>query len=151
MTTFQSRLLWLVFAAWVSSVTMLLPFPPFTIEWLKAHNVEPPYWLIWGRWLLNLAFIVGGATAVYLARRGRHRALSVAVLFSLVYVAYWLSEYVMARSPAIEVVKLVLYQLKLGGWPTKIGVFQHQVVLPLIHLLFVAVVARGYLKPRHAI
>ena len=151
MTTFQSRLVWLVFAAWVSSVTMLLPFPPFTIEWMKAHNFEPPYWLIWGRWLLNVAFIVAGATAAYLARGGRLWALSLAVLFSLIYIAYWLSEYVTARSPAIEVVQRVLYQLKLGGWPLKIGVFQHQVVLPLIHLLFVAVMARGYLKSRDAI
>jgi hypothetical protein len=141
----------LVVLGWVSSVTMLVPWPPATMALFEAHNVELAHWAVWVRWALNAIFILGGAISAFLALRGRQRALRYAVAFSAIYIAYWLSEYVLARGPAVDVISSVMRQVRLGGLASQIVIIQHQIVLPIFHLIFIGFTAFKYGKRRYAI
>ena len=145
------KLLLLLFMAWVSSVTMLVPWPPATIAYVHAHDMHVPEWVIWFRWTLQSVFVLAGAFATFLAYRGSSTALKCAVGFSVFYIAWWLSEYFLAKSPLTESVARVVHHLKVGDTVSRLVVAQHQVVLPLLHELFLLIVLFGYGKRRVAI
>lgn len=67
------------------------------------------------------------------------------------YIAYWLSEYVLARGPAIDVISSVMRQVRLGGLAAQIVIIQHQIVLPIFHLGFIGFTALKHGKRRYAI
>lgn len=96
-------------------------------------------------------FILGGAISAFLALRGRQRALRYAVAFSAIYIAYWLSEYVLARGSALDVISSVMRQVRLGGLASQIVIIQHQIILPIFHLVFIGFTAFKYGKRRYAI
>ena len=148
----QSTLFLMVIAAWISSVTMLVPWPPIMIALFEAHfpgEIAP--WVVWGRWILNLAFIVGGALSTLLLLRGHRRALKYALGFSATYVAYWLSEYAFVHGTVLDVILAIERQWERGGLGSRIVILQHQVALPLIHLAFLACAGFYCYKRRYAI
>jgi hypothetical protein len=140
----HTKLLLLLFAAWVSCITMLVPWPPVTIAYIHAHDMRVPDWGIWFRWLLHTAFVLGGAIAAFLAFRGGERAFKYAALFSALYVAWWLSEYLLATSPLADSIWRVVHHLQVGDTVSRLVVAQHQIALPLLHLAFLVVVMFTY-------
>ena len=149
--TAQTKLLLIVVAAWVSSVTMLQPWPTTTIVFLNTYSYEGPYWPIWARWVLNALFVLGGTVSAFLAYRGSERAFKYALVFSVSYIGYWLSEYVLASSGPLFVVSLVLHQLRENELLSRLVIAQHQIVLPIVHLVFLTSAVFKYGRRRHAI
>jgi hypothetical protein len=147
----HTKLLVLLFAAWVSCITMLVPWPPATIAYINAHDLRVPEWGVWFRWILQSAFVLGGAIAAFLAFRGRKRAFKYAVGFSALYVAWWLSEYLLAKSPLTDSISRVVHHLQVGDTVSRLVVAQHQIALPLLHLAFLVVVVFAYGRDRVAI
>lgn len=95
---------------------------------------------VWMTWALKLLFVIGGLAAAVAGLAGNRAVVWVAVGFSILYIGYWLSEYALARGTAASVVQVVAYQIAHASFPTRIGVIQHQIVLPLLHI-----VCAGYL------
>lgn len=148
----QTKLLLLVlFVAWVSSITMLVPWPPTTIEYVRGYDMRVAEWPIWTRWILQSAFVMAGAFAALLAYRGSSKALKYAVGLSALYIAWWLSEYLLAKSPLTESIARVVHHLQVGDTTSRLVVAQHQLVLPIVHLVFVLITMLGYGKRRVAI
>jgi hypothetical protein len=147
----HAKLLLIVVAAWVSSITMLQPWPTTAIAFVSAYNYDGPHWQIWACWALNALFVLGGTVSAFLAYRGSERAFKYALAFSVLYIAYWLSEYVLARNGALFIVSLVLRQLRENELLSKLVIAQHQIVLPIVHLTFLVSAVFRYGRRRHAV
>jgi hypothetical protein len=147
----HTKLLLLLFAGWVSSITMLVPWPPATIAYVNAHDMRIPEWGIWFRWLLYSAFVLGGAIAALLAFRGSMKAFGYAAGFSVLYLGWWLSEHLLAKRPLAESMSAVVHHLQVGDTLSRLVVAQHQVVLPLLHIAFLIIVVLAYGRRRVAI
>lgn len=146
----QHGFLLILVVAWISSLTMLQPLPTTTIAVLSAQVGEVPHWPIWARWILAALFVLGGTVSAFLAFRGSQRAFKCALAFSVLYVAYWLSEYLLAHS-AMFIFSLVLRQLRENELVSKLVIAQHQFILPTIHLVFLTTAAFKLAKRGHAI
>jgi hypothetical protein len=163
MMTLWRGTLFVLLAGWVSSITMLYPWPPRTIavleELVETHakleekqaasstpetRIQVAHQPIWNRWILNLLFVVGGTLFVLLTLRGSKVARGLVVGFSGIYLAYWLSEYMLSLGPASSVVAAVIRQINDGDLLRKTVIIQHQILLPLIHLggLIIAGISR---------
>jgi len=145
--------------AWISSITMLYPWPPRTIAALEeltrtyeretgssnaGTRIEVPHQPIWNRWVVNVLFVLGGVVFVLLTLRGGKSSRGFVVGFSVLYLAYWLSEYVLSLGSTADVVAAVVRQIKDGDLLRKTVIIQHQVLLPLVHLgsLIIAAISR---------
>ena len=144
--------------AWISSVTMLIPWPPTTLHKLEelgiattndtraavpqprsesrgladTTSVSPR--AVWFRWGIALVFVAGGLIAALAGLKGHRFAIWVSIAFSLIYVGYWLSEYALAIGTVGSVLQSVANQIAKGNLMSKIVVIQHQALLPLVHI-----------------
>jgi hypothetical protein len=157
----RRTVLLIVALAWLSSVTMLSHWPPTTFSELEKAAIpmtnDVPDFLsggahesravegqqsvsmraVWMNWTFKLLFVVGGFIAAAAGLAGSRTGTWAAVGFSILYIGYWLSEYALARGTVASVVHAVAYQIAHAPLVTQIGVIQHQIVLPLLHMVCV--------------
>jgi hypothetical protein len=123
--------------AWLSTVTMLIPWPPATMTLLESHGMTPPSaHVLWTRWLLGCMFVVGGTFSAVSALRAARQGNFITIGFSVIYILYWLSAYVTMPVPVGEVIRITIRQIANVPFWNKVGVIQYQVLLPLVHCAY---------------
>jgi hypothetical protein len=156
--SFWRKVLLVLAVAWFSSVTMLIPWPPTTLHKLQelgiattdgagvaspqsrneSGNLAGPTSVssrgLWIRWGIAVVFVAGGLIAALVGSRGHRLAIRLSIAFSLIYLGYWLSEYVLAIGTVGSVLQSVANQIASENLGSSIVVVQHQILLPLVHL-----------------
>ena len=127
--------------AWFSAATMLVPWPPVLVDLFASKGIAIPSEAIWIRWLGKLALIFGGSLGALLWLRGSRWAVPILILCSVLYLGYWMSEYLFSPGQISEVVSAVARQISNAELLRKLVILQHQVILPVIHLVFLVLAA----------
>jgi hypothetical protein len=128
--------------AWLSTLTMLIPWPPATIDLFKSQAIPlPSIAALWTRWIVAFLFVLCGVLAALFSLRGSRRAGRVLLLLSLLYIGYWVSEYLLASRPISDGIDALLRQVGSATPLAKAVIIQHQVILPLVHLGCLAIAA----------
>ena len=127
--------------AWLSAATMLVPWPPVVMDIFASKGIAIPAGAVWIRWLPKLVLVLCGVSAALMWLRGRQRAFRILIVLSVLYLGYWISGYLLTPGEIGDLVRTITWQISNEDGLRKLTILQHQIILPVIHLVFLILAA----------